>query len=136
MRLENFTIAEDLIGVDYSGQYLDLHNSYKLNRFSHRETYARFEWERLDAERVSDTMPHELLLRLEVTDVTYFDVRGQLSDHIEEMGFFENDTLGHVEYSGANTPEPGREVLVFRFVSGGEIAVMGRGASAAFSINV
>ena len=68
--------------------------------------------------------------RITIAGVTYFDVRGDLSDGLDEFGFFDNDTLGKVDYQGTMWAKDGHDLLVLRFVGGGEIAVQGQSARA------
>lgn len=128
MKLLNFTFSDDNIGVDYGGRYLDLHNDYDFVRYARVVDAVHLHWRKRNGAWMADDLPGALTIA--VAGVTYFEPRGALSDCLEEFGFFENDTLGKVDYNGTTRAASGHEVLVLRFVGGGEIAMQGRSASA------
>ncbi len=129
MELANFSLNKDLIGIDVGRIYLDLHNNFAFGGYSKSGTTVEIKLTVTSGDWVPADTPAELLLRFE--DVSYFETRGNLDDatSIDEMGFFENSTQGKVEYNGANKPSQGANLLVFRFIGGGELAVSGKKAT-------
>jgi hypothetical protein len=129
MDLANFSLNKDLIGIDVGRIYLDLHNNFDFGGYSKSGTTVEIKLIVTTGDWVPADTPAELLLRFE--DVSYFETRGNLDDgtSIDEMGFFENSTQGKVDYNGANKPLQGANLLVFRFIGGGEIAVSGEKAT-------
>ena len=128
MKLLNFTFSSDLIGVDYGERYFDLHNNFDFVRYVREGDALQLHWRKTKGAWVPDALPRDF--RLAIGGVCYFEVRGDLSDCLDELGFFDNDTLGKVDYNGTAWAADGHEVLVLRFVGGGEIAVQGRSVTA------
>ncbi len=121
MRLGNFAISKDLIGIDIADEYYDLHNCFDYMGIEKTDETVELKWTRNSGEWVPDDLPHRL--RIIFTDVSYLDVRGEPTDTISEFGFFENSSLGKVDYNGARMPSEGNEILVIRFENGAEIAL-------------
>lgn len=128
MDLLNFTFSDDLIGVDYRERYLDLHNNFDFVRYTKDGDAVQLHWRKANGNWVPDALPRTF--RIAIAGVTYFDARGALSDCLDEFGFFDNDTLGKVDYNGTAWAAGGHDVLVLRFVGGGEIVVQGQSATA------
>ena len=126
MKLENFEFSKNLIALEVSGQHIDLHNLYELTAHEYSGSTLTLNWRKTNEVDVPQRLPN--WVRLVVSDVEYFDIRGKPTDGLDEFGFFPNDTLGKVEYNGIHHPESGTEVLVFRFCGGGDIAVIGGSA--------
>jgi len=131
MNLRNFSISDDLVGLKFDGRYLDLHNNFDFTECEEGEGVITLAWKRVDEPKVPEGLP--CIVMISFRDVTYFDQRGKLSDTIDELGFFENSTLGRVEYNGAREPATGCEVLVFRYANGSELAIMAKSATMAVS---
>ncbi len=125
MKLANFTLNEDLVGLDINGLYLDIHNNYTFNGCTKNENIVELKWGLSKGDWVPHNIPNKLLIKIE--EVTYFDKRGNISDfaELDEMGFFENSSQGKVNYSGSFVPEENASLFVFRFIGGAEIAILG-----------
>ena len=121
MILSNFTFSPDHIGVNYGERKLDLHNNFDFVRYAKQDDVVVILWRRTIGDWVPEWLPQTFTIL--VAGVTYFDVRGNPSDALDEFGFFDNDTLGKVDYQGATCPEDGCDLLVLRFVGGGELAL-------------
>jgi hypothetical protein len=128
MNLLNFTFSDDHIGVEYRGRYLDLHNNFNFVRYARDGAAVQLHWRKTNGDWVPDPLPRTFTIA--IAGVTYFDVRGALSDCLDEFGFFDNDTLGKVDYNGTTWAAAGHDVLVLRFVGGGEVAMQGQSATA------
>ena len=129
MELVNFTLNKDLIALEVDGKYLDLHNNYDFKGFIQDSSAIEIKWAIAKGDWVPSNIPSQLTLKIE--DISYFEQRGDLSGvkDIEELGFFENSTLGKVEYNGSCEPQENADLLLFRFIGGAEIAVIGKEAS-------
>ena len=127
MHLLNFAFSRDHIGVDYGERYLDLHNDFDFARQSKVSDELELEWVR---SRISRVRASPSTFRITVAGVSYFEVRGKLSETLDEFGVFDNDTLGKVDYQGTTRAQDGYDLLVLRFVGGGELVVQGKTASA------
>ena len=125
IKLTGFSLNQDLISLDVNGQYLDMHNNYDFCGFTKDKDVVELKWMLSVGDGVPSDMPNELVIRIE--GVTYFESRGDLSSisGLDEMGFFENSIQGKVDYNGLNKPQENASVLVFRFVGGAELAVLG-----------
>lgn len=121
MKLQNFAFATDLIGINYGDSYLDLHNNYDFLTHEQVGEKLRLTWHRVNGDWVSPSLPASLAI--EADGVSYLEVRGELSHTLEELGFFNDDTLGQVQYNGLDHPEEACSILVLRFAGGGEIAL-------------
>ena len=129
MELVNFTLNKDLIALEVDGKYLDLHNNYDFQGFIQDSSAIKIKWAIAKGDWVPSNIPSQLTLKIE--DISYFEQRGDLSGvkDIEELGFYENSSLGKVVYNGSNKPQDGSSLLLLRFVGGSEIAVIGKQAS-------
>ncbi len=125
MKLTGFSLNQDSISLDVNGQYLDVHNNYDFCGFTKDKDVVELKWRLSVGDWVPSNIPNELVIRIE--GVTYFESRGDLLSiaGLDEMGFFENSTQGKVDYNGSNKPQANASVLVFRFVGGAELAVLG-----------
>lgn len=128
MDLLNFTFSDDHIGVHHAEGYFDLHNNFTFERYGRHGDAAQLRWRKAIGPWVPDALPR--VFTISIAGVTYFDVRGSLSDCLDEFGFFDNKTLGKVDYNGTTWAAAGHDVLVLRFVGGGELAMQGQSASA------
>jgi hypothetical protein len=126
MNLRNFQFAEEHIGIDVGGIYIDLHNNYDFVELSEDPGKVCLLWKRLDERRVAAGSPETVLLTFDRASVVA--KRGKPSRDIMEFGFFENEL--DVPYQGLHAPAPGVEVFVVRFESGAEIAVRAESAGA------
>jgi len=124
----NFTLNPDNIGVEFEGQYLDLHNNYDFLGYEQRDGDVRLLWRRTEGDWVSTSSPanFELLIR----GIKFWQVRGEPSDTLAEIGYLPDETLGKVDYNPFHQPSDGAELLLLRFVGGGEIALSGHSAYA------
>lgn len=122
MKLNNFALSKDLIGIDFDENYFDLHNCFDFEGIEKSDETVELKWRRNSGECVPADLPSKI--RITILGVSYLDVRGEPSDAISEFGFFENSSLGRVDYNGAHMPSEGIEVLVIRFENGAEIALM------------
>jgi hypothetical protein len=127
MRLVGFSFSNDRVGIQTSGRYFDLHNNYLLRSHDRNGSQLRLFWSRLNEHWVAADQPETIVL--EILGVSYFEVRGEPSDDLDEIGFFDSSTFGKVDYNGRSSPTPTCDVLVFRFIGGGEIAVRGQSVS-------
>jgi len=129
MKLVNFTVNRDLIALEVDGEYLDLHNNYDFVGCVHTPCEAELKWAATEGDWVPSTIPRHLIIKIE--GISYYEERGSIAGvtTLEEFGFFESSTLGKVEYSGSNWPKMGADLLLFRFVGGAELAVIGERAS-------
>src|SRR5262245_34835649 len=99
MILSNFAFSPDHIGVNYGERYLDLHNNFDFVRYARRQDgEVLLLWRRAIGDSVPESLPRTFTIA--VAGVTYFDVRGNPSDALDEFGFFDNDTLGKVDHQG------------------------------------
>ncbi len=128
MNLLNFTFSDDRIGIHFRERYLDLHNNFDFVRYTRDGDAVQLHWKKTNGDWVPDPLPRTFSIT--ISGVTYFAVRGNLSDCLNELGFFDNDTLGNVDYNGTTRPTDGQDVLVLRFVGGGEVAMQGQSATA------
>jgi hypothetical protein len=121
MILSNFTLTPDNIGVEFEGNYFDLHNNYEFMGYEKRDGDVRLHWRRTKGDWVSASLPisFELLIR----GIKFWEVRGEPSDALDEIGYFPDDTLGKVDYNPNHQPSDGAALLLLRFVGGGEIAL-------------
>jgi len=122
MKLKNFVLSKDLIGIEIGGDYFDFHNCFDYEGLEKTDEIVKLKWKRNKGEWVPADHPHQI--RITVAGVRYLDIRGEPSDTIAEFGFFENSSLGMVDYNGAQMPSEGNEVFVIRFENGAEIALM------------
>jgi hypothetical protein len=127
MDLSNFTFTQDNIGIEQSGQYLDLHNNFDLIDSTRQGDEVSFIWQRTNEPWVAPSLPQ--FLKISIVGVDYYEVRGTLSNHLDEIGFFPAETLGKVDYNGTCSPTQSNDILVLRFVGGSAIAVRGRSAT-------
>ena len=129
MKLANFSLNKDLIALEAGSQYLDLHNNYDFIGCVQNSSSAELEWVVAKGDWVPSTIPGRLVIKIE--GVSYFEKRGDFTGvkELDELGFFENSTKGKVEYTGSNIPQEGADLLLFRFVGGAELAVIGEMAS-------
>ncbi len=132
MELIDFEFAADRIGLLAAGLYIDLHNNYEFRSKNFDGQRLSMLWRRLNEPWTGPDQPKNIVL--EIHGVAYCEVRGELSDSLDEIGFFDNESLGKVDYNGNTFPASGSEVLVFRFIGGGEIAVRGKAANIHLSI--
>lgn len=125
MKFQNFVFNEDLIAVDIDGSYLDLHNNYKFISVIRKSNEVELHWSKLVGDWVESELPESITFK--ILDVKYFDIRGSVESgsSLEEVGFFLDSTLGKVEYNGSNKPYSDANVLVFRFIGGAEVAIIG-----------
>ena len=129
MILSNFTFSSDHIGVNYGTRYLDLHNNFDFVRYAkQQDSEVILFWRRTIGDWVPKALPRAFVIT--IAGVTYFDVRGTPSDALNEFGFFDNDTLGKVDYQGTTWAEDGHDLLVLRFIGDGELALRGKTATA------
>jgi hypothetical protein len=134
MKLTNFKISHDLIAIETDEKYLDLHNCYdfKSHNFNQKNRCLKLQWVVNKGEWVPANYPQNLFLIFE--GVTYFECREdenptpEEQDTLDELGFFQNETLGKVEYNGEESPQKGSELLLLRFLGGVEIAVIAKQA--------
>ena len=128
MKLVNFALNKDLIALEVDGKYLDLHNNYDFIGCTQDSSAVEIKWASAKGGWVSSIISSQLILKIE--GISYFEQRGDFSGvtDLEELGFFENSTKGKVEYNGSNEPQEGADLLLFRFVGGAEIAVIGKEA--------
>ena len=126
MELTEFEFAGDHVGLQAAGLYIDLHNNYLFRSHDHSGDRLRMFWTRLDEHWVGADQPNTV--ELTILGVSYLEIRGELSDCLNEIGFFDAGTLGKVDYNGLTSPTQDYDVLVFRFCGGGEIAVRGQSA--------
>jgi hypothetical protein len=128
MRIENFAFTKDLIGIEFDGNYIDLHNSFKFVSALKECDAISLNWRRLRKNWVPESAPAWIRLTFEST--SYVDFRGTPSEDLMELGFFENESLGMVECNGIPVPRPGYDVFVVRFENGAEIAIRAESARA------
>jgi hypothetical protein len=129
MILSNFAFSPDHIGVNYGERYFDLHNNFDFVRYAkQQDDEVLLLWRRAIGDWVPEWLPQTFTIA--IAGVTYFDVRGRPSDALDEFGFFDSDTLGKVDYQGTTWAQDGHDLLVLRFVGGGELALRGKTASA------
>jgi hypothetical protein len=131
MNLFNFTLAEDNIAVQLSGQYIDLHNNFDFVEVVSRDDEVSFKWRRSEGHWVAPSLPK--FFTISIVGVDYYEVRGRPSDSLDEVGFFAAETLGNVDYNGRTAPIESSDILIFRFVGGAEIAVRGQSAVASLA---
>lgn len=124
MEVMNFTFTDDHIGLVFNQTYLDLHNCFDFVECSEKGDQVELRWRRTESEWVSSELPASFSMI--ISEVSYFEEKGIRSHTIEELGFFENDTLGRAEYNPAADSANGRDVLVVRFSSGGEVVAIGK----------
>ena len=74
-----------------------------------------------------ESSPNQVRVVLE--SLLYFERRGVPSDTVMEFGFFQNESLGKVEYDGCQSPSPGCELLLVRFENGAELAALAERAT-------
>lgn len=129
MELVNFTLNKDLIALEIDEQYLDLHNNYDFKGCVQNSSTAELKWVVAKGDWVPSSIPESLTIKIE--DISYYEKRGAFTGvtDLDELGFFENSTEGKVEYNGSNTPQEGANLLLFRFIGGAELAVIGEKAS-------
>ena len=125
MKFQNFVFNEDLIAVDIDGSYLDLHNNYKFISVIRKSNEVELHWSKLVGDWVESELPESITFK--ILDVKYFDIRGSVESgsSLEEVGFFLDFSLGKVEFNGSNKPYSDANVLVFRFIGGAEVAIIG-----------
>jgi len=129
MKLTNFKINEDLIALELKEIYLDLHNNYNFQACHQTSNEIDLSWSCVKGDWIPPEIPNKIIIRIE--HFSYIDLRGNVSGstNLDEIGFFENSTLGKVEYNGSNIPTKGHNLLLFRFIGGAEIAVIGEQAT-------
>jgi hypothetical protein len=128
MILSNFAFSPDHIGVDYGARYLDLHNNFDFVRYTRHDDEVSLLWHRSVGHWVPEDSPQSF--RIAIAGLVHFEVRGDLSDTLDEFGFFDDGTLGRVDYHGTTWAKEGHALLVLRFVGGGELVAQGKSASA------
>ena len=121
MKIDNFAFTKDLIGIELDGKYIDLHNNFDFVSFLRESDAISLNWRRLREDWVPESTPAWIRMKFEST--SYVDFRGTPSEDLMEFGFFENESLGKVEYNGIPMPRPGFEVFLVRFENGAEIAI-------------
>ena len=127
MILVNFEFMPDNIGLLVGNVYLDLHNNYDFAQVVEREGSISFVWRRAKGTWVPEQSPSSVHLTLEA--VSFAEHKGTPSSEFMEYGFFNNDTVGPVEYNGTHVPVIGHELFVARFENKSEVAVMAGRAS-------
>lgn len=129
MKLDNFVVSEDNIGLQVGDMYLDLHNNFDFQaiKYSIDKREIRLSWKKHSGDWVPEKDPR--IIELEFHGVTRFkmkernpDIPFSEDDCLNTIGFLPPDMWDHIDGYSPHQPSA-EDDLLMDFMSGAALKI-------------